>query len=251
MEYYGYIYRVIDLVNTHNLLNPVYIGQHKGEFDANYYGSGIYIKSIVEKYGKERFKVEPIVSVSSRNEADKQEIFQIQENDCIAPKGYNLALGGTGGSGMLGKHHSSETKLKICASNRGKKRSEQTKVKLRKLRGPQSKEHIEKRAKALRGLERTEEWKAKISKALLGKPKSEEHRKNNGLSRLGITRKPYSEETKAKIGKANSVKKRSKELRARISKALTGRRLSEQTRAKLRLSQFLRRQREARIKAGA
>ena len=51
---YGYVYKTTDLRN-----NKIYVGQHKSEtFDSNYYGSGVIIKPLVEKYGVNNFSCE-------------------------------------------------------------------------------------------------------------------------------------------------------------------------------------------------
>lgn len=49
MEYYIYI--------TTNLVNgKQYIGQHKGNYNDSYLGSGILIMKAIEKYGKKHIK---------------------------------------------------------------------------------------------------------------------------------------------------------------------------------------------------
>ena len=52
-KYYGYIYLTTNLIN-----NKIYIGQHKGKFNARYLGSGLHIKRSIKKYNRENFKVE-------------------------------------------------------------------------------------------------------------------------------------------------------------------------------------------------
>ena len=44
MNNYGYIYKTTNLIE-----NKIYIGQKKGFFHSNYYGSGIYLKSAIKK----------------------------------------------------------------------------------------------------------------------------------------------------------------------------------------------------------
>lgn len=50
---YGYVYKPTDLRN-----NKIYVGQHKSKvFDTNYYGSGIIIKELLNKYGNQILKM--------------------------------------------------------------------------------------------------------------------------------------------------------------------------------------------------
>jgi len=82
---------------------------------------------------------------------------------------------------------SSETKIKMSKSHKGKTLSEETKRKLSevkrgKKRGPLS-----------------DEWKKKISQSLKGRVFSEEHRKKIGIAN---TKRIYSEETKEKLREA-------------------------------------------------
>lgn len=120
---YGYIYKTTDLRN-----NKIYIGQHKSQtFDNNYYGSGVIIKPLVEKYGKDNFSCELIKECFSKEELDNQEIYYIKYFDSRNPDiGYNIATGGAFGDsgyhlGMLGKHQTEKQKLaasKACSYKR-------------------------------------------------------------------------------------------------------------------------------------
>jgi hypothetical protein len=159
-EYYGYIYKVTDLLNPHNLPNPYYVGQHKGKFNPSYFGSGNYIQAVVKKYGKENFRLEWLISVCSLEEANKQEIAQIKENDCIWPKGYNLTEGGKAGNYF--ENHPNKEIIREKARQRqlGKKDSEET---------------IQKKREARIGYITPVETIEKIRKAKSGKPLSEEH----------------------------------------------------------------------------
>lgn len=124
MKYYGYIYKVTDLVNPHNLPNPFYTGKRKGEFDPNYYGSGLLITRAVKKRGTKDFKVELIECVLDKETHNEQEKFWIKGNDCIWPKGYNLAKGGEGGIGNGGclkgrpLNHKSTCQCCVCKAKR-------------------------------------------------------------------------------------------------------------------------------------
>lgn len=143
----GYIYLTTCLVN-----DKKYIGQSINHRDVNtYLGSGVAFKCALKKYGKNSFKKTILVdNVSCLNELNKLERDFIQKYDCIAPKGYNLDLGGTNKGRM-----SEETKAKMVKSKTGKKHTP-------KQRDANIKCHT--------GLKLSDETKKKISESMKGKP---------------------------------------------------------------------------------
>ncbi len=85
---YGYIYI------THNKVNgKIYIGQHKGNYDENYLGSGALIKKAVAKYGIENFENHIIDYTFSREDANEKEVYWIAKYGSLwnTGCGYNLA----------------------------------------------------------------------------------------------------------------------------------------------------------------
>lgn len=114
---YGYIY-----LTTNKINNKKYIGQHCSEiFDTKYFGSGKKLKSAIKKYGIENFKCEILKICFSQEELDEAEryyinIFKAYDN----PEYYNIALGG---KMCQLAYQTEETKRKIGASNKGKKRT--------------------------------------------------------------------------------------------------------------------------------
>ncbi len=129
---HGYIYKTTNLVN-----GRFYIGQRKGEFCSTYFGSGIVIKRAVKQYKSKAFKVEYVVSASSRSELDWLEKHLIAEyrESGYRDKLYNISSGGTGGrdkgftsptKGLkrLGFSHSAEGKQRIIDANTGRVKSE-------------------------------------------------------------------------------------------------------------------------------
>lgn len=90
---FGYIY-----ITTNKINGKIYIGQHKGAYNENYFGSGKYICMAVEKYGKENFENHIIEWCETPEKMDEREIYWIKKYDCTAKSktGYNIAEGGQG-----------------------------------------------------------------------------------------------------------------------------------------------------------
>ena len=156
------IYKTVNLLN-----NKFYIGKDVKN-NPNYLGSGLKLKRAIKKYGIENFKKEIIECCDTRKKLNEREIFWIEKLNSQNPKiGYNISNGGDGGSPMLGKKHSEETKNKISKSNKGKIViiSEETKKK------------ISKKLKNRKLNSLSEETKKKISEANKGKPHSVKGRK--------------------------------------------------------------------------
>jgi len=143
----GYIYLTICLVN-----GKKYIGQSINLRNINtYLGSGIAFKCAVKKYGKDMFVKTILVNdVNCLNRLNELEREFILKYNCIAPKGYNLDLGGTNKGRM-----SEETKAKMIKSKTGKKHTQ-------KQREASIKCHT--------GLKLSDETKKKISESMKGKP---------------------------------------------------------------------------------
>ena len=230
---YGYIYKTTCVVN-----NKIYIGQKTSStfLVESYLGSGTLLKKAVKKYGKENFYVELISECNSAQELNETEVYWIAQLNSIDKSiGYNIAVGGQGGSKPL----SDETKNKISKANKWKKLSNEQIEFLRKINtGRPSKmkgkklpvEWVEKvrqtklsqhrhltveqkeyLSKINKGKTLTEEHKQKISKALTGRPTescsmygkhhSEETKKKMSDTRKGIK---YSQETLNKMSKSKS-----------------------------------------------
>lgn len=121
---YGYIYETICNIN-----NKKYIGQHKGEFDSNYLGSGIAITRAINKYGKSNFSVNLIEYAETREQLNALEKYYIESNNAvISEEYYNIAYGGEGGDTytdtnriMKGHPHSSTWRNNISKGNKGKR----------------------------------------------------------------------------------------------------------------------------------
>lgn len=146
---YGLIYLITCLVN-----GKKYVGvttRSLKERLREHRNGNQCIDRAIRKYGWENFTVEVLEECNSKQELDERERFWIIELDCKVPNGYNVADGGEGSAGwhqtpeacariaaansgenhpMFGKHHTPESKALIRASSKGRRQSEETKVKL-------------------------------------------------------------------------------------------------------------------------
>ena len=184
---FGYIYKTID-VN-----NKVYIGQHHGKFDENYFGSGSIISRIVKKR-KELLIVELLEICENQNELNKREIYWINKyNSTNRSFGYNIQPGGQGYNyekpgTFFGIKHTEESNEKNRKSHLGKNLSDETKDKIsKKLKG---------RTSPNKGKHFSKESNLKKHNSLIGKSKSELHKQHIKEARTGTKLKT---ETKEKI----------------------------------------------------
>lgn len=119
------------------------------------------IQNAIKEAGIEAFHFF-VLEICAREDLNDREIHWIKTYDCVNPKGYN----GNSGGGAPTKV-SDETKKKVSAALKGKKKP------------PRSKEHIEKQAATTRGIPKSTEHKIKMSAAGKGRklpPRSEEHK---------------------------------------------------------------------------
>lgn len=115
MEYYGYIYKTTNLVTQ-----KIYVGQKKSQkFLANkYLGSGIKLKSSIQKYGEDSFNVELLEWCYDENQLNSQEVYWIEKLDAMNPDiGYNLMSGGYRCRGIV---LSEETKKILSEKAKGR-----------------------------------------------------------------------------------------------------------------------------------
>ena len=118
---YGFIYITTNLIN-----GKQYIGQHKGDGNDKYLGSGEQITRAIKKYGRENFKREILCFAKTREELNDLEIKYIEKYNAVESEMfYNIANGGYVNpqpgekNGMYGKKHSQEARRKISL-NRSK-----------------------------------------------------------------------------------------------------------------------------------
>lgn len=162
----------------------VYVGQHRGQFNPRYLGSGVIFIQALRKHGRKAFAVELLCWAEPKGQLDAEEISYIKTHREAGIALYNISAGGVTGPGYwpTGAAHQSF----------GKKRSEETRAKMSaaaKKRGAYPPEVYEKIACQKRGVKRP--------------PFSEEHLKNLSLAHMGKPSarkgKTHSEETREKM----------------------------------------------------
>ena len=199
--------------------------------DAITKGKHLYTSRWIRKL--DRCGLRPTMRVIAVLQTESSAAAEIAYIARLRADGFRLTNATDGGEGTRGL--SPETKEKIAASKRGKKRSPETvKKQSDAIRGRKHTEEAMKKIRAdadrRRGIPRTPEVRAKISASQLGRRVSEETRKKLSAANLG---KSPSAETRAKVSAALLGRKRSLEAVAKTAAALRGRTLSVEARQKL------------------
>lgn len=84
-----YIYLTTNLVN-----GKKYIGQHYGDINDRYLGSGVAFTRALDKYGKKNFKKE-ILEITTKDKVNEREQYYINlHNAFLSDEYYNLTPGG-------------------------------------------------------------------------------------------------------------------------------------------------------------
>lgn len=141
------------ITNSINGMKYVGMTSRTIEESKEYYGSGVYITRAVKKLGKQHFKKQFIEVCDNIEDLREREKYWIKTLNTKKPYGYNLTDGGEGVVNLdeesinkiraklkllvgeknphYGKKRSEETKLKMRLSQLGKKHTEETKQKMR------------------------------------------------------------------------------------------------------------------------
>ena len=164
-----YIYLIENLISNKKYVGKC---SRIPEKSKAYYGSGTYIKSAIKKYGKQNFKKEILEKCESEKLLNERERYWIKELNTISPIGYNLTTGGEEGKKLSPesiKKLSEKNKLLIGPLNSrwGKKLTEEHKQRLREFNTgrPKLPETIEKLRLAGLGKKRSLETRQKIRDA--------------------------------------------------------------------------------------
>lgn len=177
--------------------------------NGNGYMNNTHFWNAIVKYGWESFTHEIISEGLTKEAAATLEIHLIAQYDSTNPdNGYNKSTGGE--SGMIGYHHSEETREKIRKKAENMSEETRKKISVAKTGFHHSEETREKIRQARKqqpdprkGRKHSEETRRKISAAKTGTVLSEQTRKRMSMARKG---KPLSEKA---IEKSIEAHKRS------------------------------------------
>lgn len=190
-----------------------------------------HLRNAMKLYGTDNFDLKIVDTAGDLDELNLKEVQWISQLNTFNPNGYNLTTGGDSGKKIsresiektrkanLGRKRSDDTRAKMRSSwhrttegaerirraHLGHKHTEETKEKIRvlaknRLHTPQTPEHTEKIRQANLGQHRSPEAKAKMSLAALNRGVvSQETRKKQSLARMG---KPRTPETRARMAEA-------------------------------------------------
>lgn len=153
-------------ITTNHLNGMKYIGQHNGNRNDNYLGSGIKLVNAIKKYGKENFTREIVCYCDSQEELDEKEKYYIKKYDAVKSDNfYNIAEGGKGNPiAGISREKELERRSKISKVTSGEN-------------NPFYGKGFHKENHPLWGKHHSEESKEKMRQAKLGKKLSEEHKK--------------------------------------------------------------------------
>lgn len=116
-QYYIYL-------TTNQINNKKYIGQHYGEPDDTYIGSGSLLKKAIDKYGKENFKKEILEICNNYEETNNAEREWIKKLNAVEDDNfYNIAEGGFNSNPCAGLSKEAEVarRKKLSEACKGEK----------------------------------------------------------------------------------------------------------------------------------
>lgn len=120
------------IYKTTNLVNGKYYVGKDEKNNPEYLGSGLLLKKAIKKYGRENFRKDILETCVDRKELNERETYWIKELEAI-DKGYNIALGGSGGDTYTNNPKLQEIVEKLSGENNhffGKKHTDESKDKI-------------------------------------------------------------------------------------------------------------------------
>lgn len=100
-------YVIYQITNKAN--GKIYIGAHKTDnMNDSYFGSGIHISRAIKKYGLDQFVKEILFQYDNEIEMYEKEREIVNEIFINRKDTYNIALGGIGGDGRIGRYRDKE-----------------------------------------------------------------------------------------------------------------------------------------------
>jgi group I intron endonuclease len=206
------------LYKTTNLINgKIYVGVHKladTSKSRNYIGSGLSLKSAIEKYGKKNFTRATLAEFNSIENAYIAEAELVTQEFVDRSDTYNISLGGRGGG-----IQTPEMRAKNSASKKGRKYSEEHRKKMSDYQKSRSKEDRAKVGATQKGKIISLETRAKIGAASRGRKHTPESKAKMSIAQLGNKKglgKTHTPEARAKISAANKGKIVSVETRKKL-----------------------------------
>lgn len=189
-----------------------YIGQHIGDINDDYWGSGVTITKSIKIHGKDKFK-KYVLEYCPVEDLNEREVYWIKYYNTFLGEGYNLTNGGKSNRGywytldpnlkkeihqkrlnnrpdnfvqILKGVHITRNNQSIGDKLKGRTYSDQT---------------LKKMSKSSLGREVSKETRGKISKGNLGKIRTPEQCKNISDATTGKSKSPRTEEHKQKLRK--------------------------------------------------
>ena len=190
----------------------IYVGVHRQDGDGfdGYLGSGKALTRAIKKHGVENFERRTLEEFSVEAEAYAREAEIVTEEFCKRRDNYNMKPGGAGGFPEL----TAEIIEKRRQANLGKKRSPETREKIRQAQN--TPEARERKRQASLGRKHSPKSREKIRQASLGRKHSPKSREKMRQAKLG---KALSPKTRERMRQAHLGRKHSPEARENMRKA--------------------------------
>src|ERR1035437_1427476 len=207
-------------IKCHKVTGKLYFGKTVKTDPLKYNGSGIHWVRHIKKHGREYVETLWHCLFIDQEECTKFALMFSEQEDIVnSDLWLNLIPENGKPEGIIGSHHSLETKQKISISRKGQKLSSETKQKI----SANIKKWNNKNPEALKAT------KLKAAKSRIGFRHTEEAKKKMSLSTIGQF---CSDETKRKMKVSHTGKFHSIETKLKLSLINTGHSVTDQTKRK-------------------